>query len=132
MTQLPNPSLDSGLGNAVNYDLRTGDPPFLGHRPPLVKDTDPADQQLQMLPVYCSKQFRLWHPDDLTEYNKLAADLHLWRSVGWCEVSEMTEYVRAKENWIVWVRYSIMRQVSPDDMKRRLNDADPLKASYAP
>ena len=47
------------------------DPPLLGKEFPLIKDTDPEDSKPQLTPFFSSRQFQLWSPDSLEEYNQL-------------------------------------------------------------
>lgn len=103
------------------------DPPFYGATQPIYKNTDPEGSKAQDTPFFNSKQFKLWAPEALTEYNKLIDVLVKWRDRGWCEFSETVEWVAPEQNWITWVRYFAVIQVPAEELHLHLYDMDILQ-----
>ena len=96
--------------------LGLSDPPFLGSVTPIYTAGDKPEVLPQETPFFNSRQFRLWNDGDLEEYNKLVDVLVKWRDRGWCEFTEVSEWVESKENWTSWIKYYTLLQVPAEDM----------------
>ena len=103
------------------------DPPFFGSTAPIYKESDTPDQRPQETPFFNSRQFCLWKEEDLSHYNKLVDVLVKWRDRGWCEFTEVSEWVDTKENWISWVKYYALLQVPAEEMHLYLYEIDLLQ-----
>ena len=94
---------------------------------PIIKPTDPPEAQPQEMPFFRSRQFRLWNSEDLEEYNKLNDVLVKWQNRGWCQFTEESEFVPAKENWISWIKYFVLLTISAQEMHLYLYDLDTMR-----
>ena len=92
------------------------DPPFFGSVSPVYKDGDPEDTKSQETPFFNSRQFCCWVPAEFDQYNQLVDVLVKWRDRGWCQFTEVTEWVVAKENWISWIKYYALLQVPAEEI----------------
>ena len=99
------------------------DPPLLGKEFPLVKDSDPESSKPQLTPFFSSRQFQLWQPDSLNDYNTLIDALMKWRDRGWCEFSEEVKWVQEHQNWATWIKWYTIMQVPAVEVTDHLNSA---------
>jgi hypothetical protein len=102
------------------------DPPFYGATAPIYKDSDPLSAKPQDTPFFNSVQFKLWESDELKNYNKLIDVLIKWRDRGWCEFSEITEWITDKQNWITWIKYAVLIQVPAEELQNYLYEMNIL------
>lgn len=85
----------------------------------------------QEMPFFRSRQFRLWNSAELAEYNKLNDVLIKWHRNGWCQFSEDSEFVPAKENWISWIKYFVTLTIPAEEMHLYLYDLDTMNIPNA-
>jgi hypothetical protein len=117
--------------NANFKHLNLTDPPFFGGVMPLYKESDPPEMKPQDTPFFNSKQFKLWEINELEEYNKLVDVLIKWRDRGWCEFTETSEWVPAKENWTSWIKYYALLQIPAEEMPEHLYEMNILRMPVA-
>jgi len=103
------------------------DPPFFGSVSPIVKENDGQDKRPQETPFFNSRQFCLWKEGELAQYNQLVDVLVKWRDRGWCEFTEVTEWVEAKENWTSWIKYYALLQIPAEEMHLYLYEMDIMR-----
>lgn len=108
------------------------DPPFMGKVAPIYKDTDPEQAKPQETPFFNSKQFKLWVPVELQEYNQLVDVLVKWRDRGWCEFNETTEWIPDQQNWISWIKYFALIQVPAEEMHLYLYEMNLMRMPITP
>ena len=96
--------------------VNLSDPPFFGSVAPIYKDSDTQDTKSQETPFFNSRQFCIWKEEDLEQYNQLVDVLVKWRDRGWCEFTEVSEWVAQKENWVSWIKYYALLQVPAEEM----------------
>jgi hypothetical protein len=106
--------------------------PFMGSVRPIIKPTDPPQSLPQEIPFFRSRQFRLWNEEDLQEYNKLNDVLVKWQSRGWCQFTEESEFIPAKENWISWIKYAVNLTIPAEELPQYLGDLDTMRISCSP
>jgi hypothetical protein len=106
--------------------------PFMGSVRPIIKPTDPPQSLPQEIPFFRSRQFRLWNEEDLEEYNKLNDVLVKWQSRGWCQFTEESEFIPAKENWISWIKYAVNLTIPAEELPQYLGDLDTMRISCSP
>ena len=99
------------------------DPPLLGKEFPLIKDSDPESVKPQLTPFFSSRQFKLWDPSSLSDYNQLIDALMKWRDRGWCEFSEETKWVEEHQNWATWIKWYTIMQVPATEIADHLGTA---------
>lgn len=109
--------------------LGLNDPPFYGSTVPIYKDSDPLSVKPQDTPFFNSVQFKLWESNQLEAYNKLIDVLVKWRDRGWCEFSEITEWIADKQNWITWIKYAALIQVPAEELQNYLYEMNILNMS---
>jgi len=103
------------------------DPPFFGSVSPIVKENDGQDKRPQETPFFNSRQFCLWKEGELTQYNQLVDVLVKWKDRGWCDFTEVAEWVEAKENWTSWVKYYALLQIPAEEMHLYLYEMDIMR-----
>lgn len=106
--------------------LGLNDPPFFGSTTPIYKDSDPLSAKPQDTPFFNSVQFKLWESEQLAGYNKLIDVLVKWRDRGWCEFTEITEWIAEKQNWITWIKYAALIQVPAEELQNYLYEMNIL------
>ena len=100
MPGIDNFDLDGAQFKHVGID----DPPLLGKKFPLLKDTDSEASRPQFTPFFSSRQFQLWDEKSLSQYNGLVDALMKWRDRGWCEFTEELKWVEEHQNWVSWIK----------------------------
>lgn len=108
------------------------DPPFFGSVAPVYKESDSPDKKPQETPFFNSRQFCLWKDGELAQYNQLVDVLVKWRDRGWCEFTEVSEWVESKENWTSWIKYYALLQVPAEEMHLYLYEMDIMRMPSQP
>ena len=107
--------------------MNLNDPPFFGSVEPVYKESDAPEAKPQETPFFNSRQFCCWNIDELEQYNKLVDVLVKWRDRGWCEFTEVSEWVETKSNWLSWIKYYALLQVPAEEMHLYLYEMDIMR-----
>jgi len=96
-------------------------PPYMSREDILVKESDPQGQQPQETPMYGTRVFKMWDPQEFNEYQTLMDSLISWMDLGWADIlNKKEEWVAEERSWVVWVEYITRVRVSPSDRTKNL------------